>query len=170
MSSLISRSVSSLNFFRIQPMLASSAVVKFPTNYNYQRSRDVYHFDWTKYPVNRYSFVKSLHISTTFRNAIEPPKIKEEDKVPSPTINGKTKDEDKVLSQTPEQPSVNDINKDKPPEPDQLNLNNAAIPPVKLSLFQRFKQMYKDYWYVLIPVHCFTSVFWAGGFYFAVKR
>ena len=29
--------------------------------------------------------------------------------------------------------------------------------------------MWKDYWYVLIPVHCATSVVWFGGFYFMCK-
>lgn len=40
----------------------------------------------------------------------------------------------------------------------------------KLSLVQRFKKMYKDYWYVLIPVHIVTSVGWFGSFYLSVKR
>lgn len=40
---------------------------------------------------------------------------------------------------------------------------------VKLGLFARFKKMYKEYWYVLVPVHCVTSVFWFGGFYYASK-
>lgn len=39
--------------------------------------------------------------------------------------------------------------------------------PAKLGLFARFKKMYKEYWYVLVPVHCVTSVFWFGGFYYA---
>lgn len=39
--------------------------------------------------------------------------------------------------------------------------------PIKLGLFARFKKMYKEYWYVLVPVHCVTSVFWFGGFYYA---
>lgn len=39
--------------------------------------------------------------------------------------------------------------------------------PAKLGLFARFRKMYKEYWYVLVPVHCFTSVFWFGGFYYA---
>lgn len=46
----------------------------------------------------------------------------------------------------------------------------VGSPPTKVSLFQRFKQMYKDYWYVLIPVHVTTSAVWAGGFYFAIKK
>ena len=29
--------------------------------------------------------------------------------------------------------------------------------------------VFQDYWYVLIPVHCFTSVFWFGGFYAMCK-
>uniref|UniRef100_A0A1Q3F9F4 Putative conserved plasma membrane protein n=1 Tax=Culex tarsalis TaxID=7177 RepID=A0A1Q3F9F4_CULTA len=53
--------------------------------------------------------------------------------------------------------------KDEPPE--------AALPPevepAKLGLFARFRKMYKEYWYVLVPVHCVTSVFWFGGFYYA---
>ncbi|CAH0556939.1 unnamed protein product [Brassicogethes aeneus] len=39
----------------------------------------------------------------------------------------------------------------------------------KLSLFKRFKKMYKDYWYVLIPVHLVTSAAWFGGFYYLAK-
>ncbi|XP_053670709.1 uncharacterized protein C18orf19 homolog A, partial [Anopheles nili] len=39
--------------------------------------------------------------------------------------------------------------------------------PEKLGLFARFKKMYKEYWYVLVPVHCLTSVAWFGGFYYA---
>lgn len=39
-----------------------------------------------------------------------------------------------------------------------------------LGLFARFKLMYKKYWYVLIPVHCITSVGWLGGFYYMSKR
>lgn len=39
-------------------------------------------------------------------------------------------------------------------------------PPKKLSLFQKFKQMYRDYWYVLVPVHLITSLGWFGGFYY----
>nr|CAH7712212.1 unnamed protein product [Callosobruchus chinensis] len=39
----------------------------------------------------------------------------------------------------------------------------------KLTLFQKFKKMYRDYWYVLVPVHLVTSAFWFGGFYYAAK-
>lgn len=30
--------------------------------------------------------------------------------------------------------------------------------------------MYKDYYYVLIPVHIVTSIAWFGGFYQTSKR
>lgn len=40
----------------------------------------------------------------------------------------------------------------------------------KLSIFQRFKQMYRDYWYVLVPVHLVTSAVWFGSFYYIAKR
>jgi Protein of unknown function (DUF1279) len=39
----------------------------------------------------------------------------------------------------------------------------------KLGLVARFKKMAKEYWYVLLPVHCVTSCFWFGGFYYASK-
>lgn len=40
----------------------------------------------------------------------------------------------------------------------------------KLSIFKRFKQLYRDYWYVLVPVHLVTSAGWFGGFYYLAKR
>lgn len=40
----------------------------------------------------------------------------------------------------------------------------------KLSLFAKFKLMYKKYWYVLIPVHVITSLGWMGLFYYLSKR
>lgn len=40
----------------------------------------------------------------------------------------------------------------------------------KLSLLKKFKIMYRDYWYVLVPVHVVTSTVWFGGFYFMAKR
>lgn len=40
----------------------------------------------------------------------------------------------------------------------------------KPSLFKKFKIMYRDYWYVLVPVHIVTSTMWFGSFYFMAKR
>lgn len=40
----------------------------------------------------------------------------------------------------------------------------------KLTLFQKFKQMTKDYWHVLIPVHIITSIGWVAIFYTAVRK
>lgn len=39
-----------------------------------------------------------------------------------------------------------------------------------MGLFAKFKHMYKQYWYVLIPVHVITSIGWFGGFYYLSKR
>lgn len=39
-----------------------------------------------------------------------------------------------------------------------------------LGLIARFKKMYKEYWYVLVPVHLATSAVWLGTFYYASKR
>lgn len=46
-----------------------------------------------------------------------------------------------------------------PPEPE----------PQKPGLIQRFKEMYRDYWYVLLPVHMVTSTIWFGSFYYTVR-
>lgn len=35
----------------------------------------------------------------------------------------------------------------------------------KLTLAQRFKKMFKQYWYVVLPVHAVTSCAWFGLFY-----
>lgn len=39
----------------------------------------------------------------------------------------------------------------------------------KMSIVQKFKLMYKQYWYVLIPVHVVTSIVWYGSFFIAAK-
>lgn len=43
-------------------------------------------------------------------------------------------------------------------------------PPEKQSIFQRMKQMTKDYWHILIPVHVVTSIGWISIFYTAAKK
>ncbi|XP_050070705.1 uncharacterized protein C18orf19 homolog A [Anopheles maculipalpis] len=55
----------------------------------------------------------------------------------------------------------------EPPNEQQETDGPPAPAPEKLGLFARFKKMYKEYWYVLVPVHCVTSVMWFGGFYYA---
>lgn len=42
-------------------------------------------------------------------------------------------------------------------------------PEKKLTLYQKFKAMYRDYWYVLVPVHLVTSAGWFGGYYYMAK-
>merc|ERR1719158_1196888 len=39
----------------------------------------------------------------------------------------------------------------------------------KQGIIARYKQMMKDYWYVLIPVHVATSIVWFGGFFVMLK-
>ena len=43
------------------------------------------------------------------------------------------------------------------------------VDPPGEGIVKKFKRMFKDYWYVMIPVHCFTSCFWFGGFYLMCK-
>ncbi|CAL1685746.1 unnamed protein product [Lasius platythorax] len=40
----------------------------------------------------------------------------------------------------------------------------------KVSVFQKMKQMTKDYWHVLIPVHIITSIGWVAIFYIAIRN
>lgn len=40
----------------------------------------------------------------------------------------------------------------------------------KLGLVAKFKLMFKNYWYVLVPVHCVTSIAWFSGFYYLSSR
>lgn len=50
-----------------------------------------------------------------------------------------------------------------------IAVQNDGIKEEKLSLVQKFKLMYKQYWYVLIPVHVATSLVWYGSFFIAAK-
>lgn len=40
----------------------------------------------------------------------------------------------------------------------------------KLGLIKRFKALYKQYWYVMLPVHVVTSTGWMVGFYYLSQR
>ncbi|CAH1390463.1 unnamed protein product [Nezara viridula] len=55
----------------------------------------------------------------------------------------------------------------KPSECDDLKKENE--PTKKMSIFQKFKAMYRDYWYVLVPVHLVTSAIWFGSFYYTAR-
>lgn len=46
------------------------------------------------------------------------------------------------------------------------DLPDGDKPP---SLFQRFKNVAKKYWYVVLPVHLVTSTVWFGLFYYVVS-
>jgi hypothetical protein len=77
----------------------------------------------------------------------------------------------RTLRYSAARPAVGNQTDDAKPK-DELAAADAVTKesPVKVSLFQRFKQMYKDYWYVLIPVHVVTSIGWTGIFYYSVKK
>lgn len=44
------------------------------------------------------------------------------------------------------------------------------LPPKNLGIIARFRAMYKQYWYVMVPVHVITSTGWLVGFYYLSKR
>ncbi|XP_065573930.1 uncharacterized protein C18orf19 homolog A-like [Artemia franciscana] len=47
--------------------------------------------------------------------------------------------------------------------------SSEIVDESKLTTFQKFKKMYKEYWYVVIPVHGVTSAVWFGSFFYAAK-
>nr|XP_021185940.2 uncharacterized protein C18orf19 homolog B [Helicoverpa armigera] len=51
----------------------------------------------------------------------------------------------------------------------QSSLPPDGEAPKKQGIIQKFKLMYRDYWYVLIPVHVATSIVWFGSFYYIVR-
>ncbi|KAK2585614.1 hypothetical protein KPH14_010239 [Odynerus spinipes] len=44
------------------------------------------------------------------------------------------------------------------------------LPNKQLSVFQKMKQLTKDYWHILIPVHILTSIGWVAIFYTLIKN
>ncbi|XP_046144622.1 protein FAM210A isoform X1 [Osmia bicornis bicornis] len=48
--------------------------------------------------------------------------------------------------------------------------DSTTAEPKKVSVFARMKQMTKDYWHVLIPVHVVTSIGWMVMFYATIKN
>ncbi|XP_060823940.1 protein FAM210A isoform X2 [Bombus pascuorum] len=55
-----------------------------------------------------------------------------------------------------------------------LNASKGDAPKIepmkKLSVFAKMKQMTKDYWHVLVPVHIVTSIGWIVTFYVTIKN
>ncbi len=57
------------------------------------------------------------------------------------------------------------------PEPKPVEQENVTVQEEKsLTIYQRFKQAYKEYGKVLIGVHVATSIVWFGSFYYAAYR
>lgn len=54
--------------------------------------------------------------------------------------------------------------------PQQAAPEDDLLPPKNLGIIARFKAMYKQYWYVMVPVHVITSTGWLVGFYYLSKR
>lgn len=75
------------------------------------------------------------------------------------------KPETNVEIDSTKKPASSELNKDE-----QKPETNVKAEPEKLSLTAKFKLMYKNYWYILVPVHIVTSCFWFGGFFYLSKR
>jgi len=55
----------------------------------------------------------------------------------------------------------------KPPPP--VDPQAFEVELSQLTIFQRYKRLLKDYWYILIPVHAATSVLWFGSCFAAAS-
>lgn len=75
---------------------------------------------------------------------------------------------DKPVTTSDEPQKSSDATNETVAKPEDIPLIDPATE--KLGLFARFKKMYKEYWYVLLPVHVITSAGWLGGFYYLSKR
>lgn len=60
--------------------------------------------------------------------------------------------------------------KQKSNSPQATASEDDLLPPKNLGIIARFKAMYKQYWYVMVPVHVITSTGWLVGFYYLSKR
>ncbi|XP_070505950.1 uncharacterized protein C18orf19 homolog A [Chironomus tepperi] len=149
-SMLASKQITSLNF----RYLASSQLthLNFPQNSNVYRKektgllnrRDV-HVDYRNYLQSKSFHSHSILYLNNSNFAGQ--KVNRNSDVKSTLNDEKNEDPKSVDTQTESTKNAND---EKP-----------------LTLYAKFKKMAKEYWYVLIPVHAFTSVFWIGGFYYA---
>lgn len=68
----------------------------------------------------------------------------------------------------PQEPSAKVQTQDQKDQDERIGVKTE--PEEKLSLTAKFKKMWKDYWYVLLPVHLVTSSIWLGGFYYLSTR
>lgn len=55
---------------------------------------------------------------------------------------------------------------DRPPPTQLPPPEQPIIDDKSQNIFQRFKNMAKKYWYIVLPVHLVTSIVWFGSFYF----
>lgn len=55
-------------------------------------------------------------------------------------------------------------------QPFKESCKQSEDPEKKVSLVQKMKQMTKDYWYILVPVHLVTSAGWVAIFYIPIKN
>lgn len=82
------------------------------------------------------------------------------------SIHLKDKPNAAAATTTEQPPAVEDA---KPVQSNETTIPLIDPETEKLGLFARFKKMYKEYWYVLLPVHVVTSAGWLGGFYYLSK-
>uniref|UniRef100_A0A131X7X2 Putative conserved plasma membrane protein n=1 Tax=Hyalomma excavatum TaxID=257692 RepID=A0A131X7X2_9ACAR len=59
-----------------------------------------------------------------------------------------------------------DFKRDSSPLETSDDQKNEEVVEEKLNIFQRYKKMFKEYWYVMLPVHIATSIVWFGSFFY----
>lgn len=99
------------------------------------------------------NFAAQKKLEEEFIPAEEPIKIKNETKT-------------RIIDEIPQRKVVVKETTVKAKEEEIKAIEEIEAP---LGLFARFKKMYKEYWYVLLPVHVVTSAVWLGGFYYLAE-
>lgn len=72
-------------------------------------------------------------------------------------------------SDTQPNPSVTSGEDATPEDPEEV-VKSFDQELAELPIFQRYMKLFKEYWYVLVPVHGVTSVLWFGSMYLFAKR
>lgn len=126
----------------------------------------------TKFHINKLNATKFLTPNKFLIRNFAAPKKLEEEYIPAEEpikIKNETKYKLDVeeISQKKQIIAKETTVKIKDDEIKQIEELETAQQP--LGLFARFKKMYKEYWYVLLPVHVVTSAVWLGGFYYLAE-
>lgn len=124
----------------------------------------------TKFHINKLNATKFLTPSIFHvRNFAAPKKLEEEYIPAEEPIKIKNETKNKLVEEIPQLKKIIAKETTVKIKDDEIKAIDELENAKPLGLFARFKKMYKEYWYVLLPVHVVTSAVWLGGFYYLAE-